>query len=418
MKKMIIILKREFLTKVVTRGFIIGTLLGPIIMIGIMLGPAYFMTLSHESPMTIAVVDNTDQLYSGLTESLTDTLSDGQPRYIFTKIRPEDYTENQIYFRSKVDEGNINAILVIPKNIMGGEEVTYISRVVSDFNVIQSLRNALTLIVNNKRLAGAGLNPQQIKELTQQVNVKTVKVIHGEEKERGFDQEYISSMIFLIILYMTIILYGTSMMRGVIEEKTSRIVEIMLSSTNSFRLLLGKLFGVGAVGLVQYLIWAAMASVVFFLATQSMPAIADYINISPAVLFYFVLFFIVGFFTFSTLYTAVGAMCSDMQDAQSLSMPVTMMLILPFIISFMVIRDPTSDIARILSFLPFFAPLIMFLRISLVMPPLWEIAACLLINFVTILFITWVAARIYRIGILMYGKRPTVPELIRWIRYQ
>ena len=192
MKKMIIILKREFLTKVVTRGFIIGTLLGPIIMIGIMLGPAYFMTLSHESPMTIAVVDNTDQLYSGLTESLTDTLSDGQPRYIFTKIRPEDYTENQIYFRSKVDEGNINAILVIPKNIMIGEEVTYISRVVSDFNVIQSLRNALTLIVNNKRLAGAGLNPQQIKELTQQVNVKTVKVIHGEEKARGFDQEYIS----------------------------------------------------------------------------------------------------------------------------------------------------------------------------------------------------------------------------------
>ncbi|MEJ2050574.1 MAG: ABC transporter permease, partial [Calditrichota bacterium] len=274
MKKMIIILKREFLTKVVTRGFIIGTLLGPFFMIGIMLGPAYFMTLSHESPMTISVVDNTNQLYSGLTESLADTLSDGQPRYIFMEVRSQDYAKNPTSYRTKVDDGNINAILIIPKNIMIGEEVTYISRVVSDFNVIQSLRNALTQSVNNKRLANAGLDPQQIKNLTKQVNVKTVKVMHGEEKARGFDQEYISSMIFLSILYMTIILYGNSMMRGVIEEKTSRIVEIMLSSTNSFRLLLGKLFGVGAVGLVQYLIWAAMASTVFFLATQSMPAIA------------------------------------------------------------------------------------------------------------------------------------------------
>jgi len=418
MKKMMTILKREFVTKVITRGFLIGTLLGPIVMIGMMVGPAYFMSLSHESPMTISVVDQTGTLYPRLREALNDTLGNGQPRFIFTEINPREYAENQGYYRNKVDDGILNAILIIPSNIMTGESVTYISRVISDFDVIQTIGVSLTQIVNNQRLATAGLDPQKIKELTRKVDVKTLKVVQGQEKARGFDQEYISSMIFLIILYMTIILYGTSMMRGVIEEKSSRIVEIMLSSTNSFRLLLGKLFGVGAVGLVQYLIWATMASVVFFLATRSMPAIAEYINISPLVLFYFVVFFVVGFFTFSTLYTAVGSMCSDMQDAQSLSMPVTLMMVLPFFISFMVIRDPTTEIARILSLLPFFAPLIMFLRISLVMPPLWEILASLLINFVTIILITWIAARIYRVGILMYGKRPTVPEMFRWIRYQ
>jgi ABC-2 type transport system permease protein len=157
---------------------------------------------------------------------------------------------------------------------------------------------------------------------------------------------------------------------------------------------------------------------VFLFATTSMPNVAEYISVTPTLLFYFVVFFIVGFFTFATLYAAVGAVCSDMQDAQSLSGPITIMVIIPFMVSFMVVRDPSSDIARILSLIPFFAPMIMFMRISLVLPPLWEILISLMINILTILLIIWISAKIYRIGILMYGKRPTVPEVIRWIRYK
>jgi ABC-2 type transport system permease protein len=175
---------------------------------------------------------------------------------------------------------------------------------------------------------------------------------------------------------------------------------------------------VGFAGIVQYVIWSVMALSVFLITASYVPNIAEYIGVTPTLLFYFVVFFVVGFFTFATLYAAVGAMCSDMQDAQSLSGPITILVILPFMVSFMVIRDPSSDIARILSLLPFFAPMIMFMRISLVMPPLWEILASLVINIVTILLIIWVTAKIYRIGILMYGKRPTVPEIIRWIRYK
>lgn len=418
MKKIIKIIKREFVTKVLTKGFLIGTILGPVVMIGIMFGPAYFMTLATETPMTIYVVDETYKFFSAVNEVLSDTLSNGQPRFVLSEVDPEIYANNQESYRTQIDNGLVNAILILPAELIKGAQVIYISRTVSDIDLIQKLRNGISDVVNNERLAQVGLNAARIKQLTRKVDIKTIKLVQGEEKARGFDQEYISSMVFLIILYMTIILYGSSMMRGVIEEKSSRIIEVLLSSTNSFQLLIGKLFGVGAVGLIQYLIWAAMGTAVFFIATSSIPAIAEFINISPLVLFYFVVFFIIGFFTFSTLYTAVGAMCSDMQDAQSLSAPVTLLIILPFIISFMVIKDPTTDIARILSFLPFFTPLIMFLRISLAMPPVWEILTSLLVNFVTIVFITWLAARIYRVGILMYGKRPTLPEVIRWLRYQ
>ncbi len=417
MKKIIKLIKREFLTKVFTKGFLIGTLLGPIFLLGIMFGPAYFMTLSSEEPMTIYVVDHTGTMLSPLKNTFNDTLKNGQPRFVFSPLKPADYQKNADIYRQDVEESTVDAIIIFPEDLKENNNVTYVGRTVSDIDLIQKFRNGISDIVNNDRLREAGFDPQLVKKLTSKVDIQTRKLVEGEEQERGFDQEYISSMIFLFILYITIIVYGSSVMRSVIEEKTSRIIEVLLSSTNSFQFMMGKLFGVGSVGLVQYLIWASMAVATFFVATSSMPAIAQYINISPDILFYFVLFFVIGFFTFSTLYAAVGAMCSDMQDAQSLSTPVTILVIIPFIISFMVIKNPSTDMAQLLSFLPFFTPLIMFLRISLVTPPFWEILTALIINILVIIGIVWLASRIFRVGILMYGKRPTVPEIVKWIRY-
>ncbi len=262
----------------------------------------------------------------------------------------------------------------------------------------------------------AGLDPAQIKNLTRPVTVRTAKLFKGEEKARGFDQEFISAMIFLIILYTTILIYGSSIMRGVIEEKSSRIIEILLSSTTPFQLMMGKLFGLSMVSLAQYLVWTILGGSIFLITVSTLPAVTEFVTIPPSVLFYFVLYFIIGFFTFSTLYAATGAICSDMHDAQVLSTPVTLLIVLPFMIGMMVIRDPGSDIAQILSFLPFFAPLIMFLRILLISPSFGEVLLSLLINIVTIIFLIHFAARIFRIGILMYGKRPTIPEILRWAR--
>lgn len=417
MKKILKVVKREFLTKVITKGFLIGTILGPVFLIGIAFGPAYLMSLSSDEPMSIRVVDHTGSFIDDLRQEFSDTLENGQPRFVFSEVQPENYERNEQQFRQDVEKELIDAILIIPSEVMQGEPVQYMAKSVSDIDLIQKLKNGISDIVNTRRLNAAGFDPEKVKELTKKVNIQTIKVVKGEARERGFDQEYVTSMVFLLILYMTLIVYGNSMMQSVIEEKTSRIIEILLSSTNSFQLMIGKLLGVGSVGLVQYIIWAGMALGVFFITTTSMPAISDYIYISPLVLLYFVLFFIIGFFTFSTLYLAVGAMCSDMQDTRSLSTPVTLLVVLPFIVSFMVIKDPTTETAQILSYIPFFTPLIMFLRISLVMPPAGEIILAIGINILGVLLITWVAARIFRIGILMYGKRPAVPEILKWIRY-
>lgn len=415
--KVIKILKREFLTKVFTRGFLIGTLLGPIIIIALMLAPAYFMSLSSEDSMTIRLVDYTGNLAEKIEEAFPDTLKNGQPRFIFSEIDPQVFDANKEEFRKEIMKKDVDVILTIPDTIMQGGAISYFAKSVSNIDLVQKFRSGISQVINNIRLRNEGIDPELIGQLTKRIEIKTIKVEKGKVRERGFGQEYISSVMFLMILYMTILLYGNNIMRSVIEEKTSRIIEVLLSSTNSFNLMLGKLLGVGFAGIVQYVIWSVMALAVFIFAATSMPNVAEYISVTPTLLFYFVIFFVVGFFTFSTLYAAVGAMCSDMQDAQSLSGPITILVVIPFMVSFMVVRDPSSDLARILSMLPFFAPMIMFMRISLVMPPVWEILLSIGINILGILLIVWLAARIYRVGILMYGKRPTIPELIRWIRY-
>jgi len=418
MLKIYKIVKREFLTKVFTRGFIISTILGPVFMIGIILAPAYFMTLGSDKPLKIGVLDYTATFAEPLRVALRDTLSTGEREFQFIEIDIKDYTQQTANYLAAIESGEFKGIVVIPENVYGSDSVLFMAKTVSDLELVQRLRNGISGIVRHQRLQLEKLDPVKIEQLTRGISIYTIKVHEGTETARGFGEEYLTAMIFLVILYMTIIIYGSSIMRSVIEEKSSRIIEILLSSCNSFQLMMGKLFGVGAVGLVQYVIWVSMGMGVFMIVTNTMPAIADSVTVSISALIFFIIFFIIGFFTFSALYAAVGAMCSDMQDAQAVSMPVTLLIVLPFLISFMVIRDPTSDIARILSLLPFFTPLIMFLRVLLIHPPGLEIVLSILINLVTIVGILWVTAKIYRVGILMYGKRATLPEIIRWIKYR
>ncbi len=418
MKKILKIIKREFTTKVLTRGFIIATILGPFFIIGISFGPAYFMSLQSEKPLVIQVVDYTGQVFPELQNVFNDTLKNGQPRFVFNPVEPQQYEARREAFRNDIEQEKIDGVLIIPENLFQAGKVRYLAKSVSDYDLINRLRSGMSEIVNDFRLKQAGVDPAVIKKLIQKVNLETIKVVKGKEKKSGFDQEYFTALTFLLMLYMTILMYGTNILRSVIEEKTSRIVEVLLSSANSFQLMVGKLFGVGLVGLVQYALWVVMAIVAFVFASMHMPAVLEFVSISPQVLVYFIIFFVIGFFTFSTLYAAVGSMCSDMQDAQSLSTPVTMFVIIPFIISFSVVKDPSGTLAQVFSYLPFFTPMVMFMRIMLIAPPFYEILFSILVNVLAILGITWISARIYRVGILMYGKRPTLPEILKWIRYR
>ncbi len=418
MNKTLALIKREIKTKVFTKGFLIGTVLGPIFMIGIMFGPAFFMSLTETKPVNLLIVDKTDDLAAHLPSAFNDTLTNGQPRFVLTIIDSLTYAAQRPRFLQQLERKQLKAVVVIPADAMRGGTLIYMGKSISDMEFIQTIRDRINQVLNRQKLLHAGINPELIERLSTRLTIKTIKIEKGEAREKQLGQEWVTAFVFLMILYMTSLLYGNATMRGVLEEKTSRIVEVLLSSTSAFQLMMGKVFGVGMVGLIQYLIWVGMALGVFAFAAASHPHLLQYISISPVVLLYFIIFFLLGYFQISTLFAAVGAMSSSQEDAQSLSTPITILVVIPFIISFTVVRDPATPWSQILSFVPFFTPMLMFLRVTLMMPPWYEIWGAIGINLAAIFAGTWVSAKIYRVGILMYGKRPTLPEMIRWLRYK
>jgi ABC-2 type transport system permease protein len=205
-------------------------------------------------------------------------------------------------------------------------------------------------------------------------------------------------------------------MRSVIEEKTSRVFEVLLSSVKPMELLAGKILGVAAVGLTQYAVWILMALVAGGGMIGSLRTQMGEINVPASLLFYFVLFFVLGYLLYSTMFAALGAVVNSEQEAQQLQMTVMWFLIIPMLVAQLVIRAPNSTAAVVLSLIPFFTPMLMFLRINLITPPAWQVALSIALLLATNFAVLWLSARIYRVGILMYGKRPTLPELVRWVR--
>jgi ABC-2 type transport system permease protein len=247
--------------------------------------------------------------------------------------------------------------------------------------------------------------------------MKTYKLKKGEEeKESGFIQEYFSTFAMVFILYMTIIIYGVSIMRGVLQEKNSRVIEILLSSANSFQLMVGKILGLGSVGLTQYLIWSLMAIGLLLIGSGFTALPAGLTSISPYIFIYFILFFILGYFLFASIYAGIGAMANTDQEAQQMSAPVVFLIIIPILVISFITRNPDSTTSVILSLIPFFTPILMFARVNISAPPLWQVWGSIGLLLLTIALFMWLSAKIYRVGMLMHGKRPTLPEIVRWLK--
>jgi ABC-2 type transport system permease protein len=251
------------------------------------------------------------------------------------------------------------------------------------------------------------------------VDLKMFKIgASGESKEGGVRQDFMIAFALLFFLYMSVLFYGIFVMRGVIEEKQSRIIEIVISSVRPTQMMLGKVIGIGLVGLTQIGIWAISAGLLsLFGATMFASQGATVPNIPMSLLVYFVLYFVLGFFLYATLYAMVGSIVSSEDDAQQAQFPVTMLLVVPMMIFGLVMSNPNSTSSIILSMVPFFAPTLMMMRIAVINPPVWQVILSMVIMVGTIFGLLWVAARVYRVGILMYGKRPSIVELGRWLRY-
>ena len=432
MKKVLIIIKREYLVRVRTRAFLIGTIVTPLLMLGLIALPMFFATRGG-GVRRVTVLDQTgdSDLVDAINRSL-DSRSEsseevnrndpgvGRTRYILTRrvIAPgEDLQVVQSEFQKQAGKDPDSTYLVLRAGGLDKLEPEYYAKNTSDFS-IGTLERAITDAAASLRLKRAGLNQSQINAYTRRVELRRNKITSSGEIQEGGATDFVLAFVMLFFIYISVLMYGLFVMRGVIEEKQSRIVEVLVSSVKPTQMMLGKVIGIGAVGLTQIGVWVLS---LLLLTTFGVSAFSSrgvtMPNIPIMLLVYFVVYFLLGYFLFATLYAMVGSTVSSEEDAQQAQIPVTILLVVPMMIFNMIIANPTSGASIALSMVPFFAPTLMMMRIAVVNPPLWQILLSMAIMVATILGCVWISARIYRVGILMYGKRPSIAELGRWLRY-
>jgi len=417
------VVKREYLERVRTKGFVIGTVLGPLLMGGMMIVPA-LAARSGGKPLRVAVLDGTGTLQAAVEEGLRAARFDGKARF---DVQPAPGAEagpaaaatagtSDAPLKKAVLEGRLDGYLHLPADAVTAGTASYYGRNVSNRIELRTMERTVSDVLVGRRLTGAGLDPAKVKDLTKELDLKTIRLSEkGEREDQG--AAMIFSIILLMILYMSIILWGQAVMTSVIEEKTSRVVEVMAAGVSPTTLLAGKLLGVGAAGLTQFLVWAiSLFGVSVFAAGAAMGSFAMP-EITPVMLVSFVLFFVLGFLFYAALYASIGAAVNTVQEAQSLAFPVLLPIILAMVCFPAVLEAPDGVLAVTMSMIPGMSPLIMFLRIVVLTPPLWQIALSIALLALGILGVVWVAARVYRVGILMYGKKPTFPELVKWVRH-
>ncbi len=418
MRKIMTIIKREYKEAVFKKSFIILTVLMPVLMIAMAVLPTVLMMMETKKQVQVHVIDQAGWLFEPLRQALDDTLKTGKTKYVLTNIELRNQNIDQILTDEKelIKDEKIDVLLVIPQNIDSISQADLYARNVGDFDMVSRFRNTLSKLVSNHRLLASGLEPELINKLIKPVKLETTKVMRGrEESKSGFMSEYFTTFVFIFIIYFTIIIYATAIMRGIIQEKNSRIVETILSGANARQFMTGKILGQGAVGITQYVIWISVGLALAFASGKFLPV--QSFTISPTTFLYFILFYVLGYFLYSTLYAAIGAIVNSDQEAQSLASPLVVMLIIPLIMIGSIVKDPNSTVATTLSLIPFFSPIIMFARINLANPPVFQIVLSISLLILTIAVLIWLVAKIFRVGILMYGKRPTFPEIIRWIKF-
>ena len=434
MKKVWVIIKREYLVRVRTRAFAIGTIISPVLLLGVIILPGFLAERGSGGERRVTVLDQSGdpQLFEAIKARVesrapgSDTDGGdnfgGAARFLLTRqiVPPDENPDDSIKRASNGEgqKGEDRSYLILGPGVLDSVEPEYHAKNLSDFS-IRALEESVSAAISERRLMRAGFDATKIGQYMRPVDLKMYKIgAGGESKEGGMRQDFMIAFALLFFLYMSVLFYGLFVMRGVIEEKQSRIVEVLISSVKPTQMMLGKLIGIGLVGLTQIGIWALSASLLSLLgARMFMSQGTKMPSIPMSLLVYFVLFFVLGFFLYATLYAMVGATVSSEEEAQQAQFPVTMLIVVPMMIFGLVMRDPNSTSSIVLSMIPFFAPTLMMLRIAVINPPVWQVILSMAIMLATILASVWVAARIYRVGILMYGKRPSIAELGRWLRY-
>ena len=433
-----IIIEREYLTRVKKRSFLLITFLAPIFFAALIFLPALLIESSDKfvEKRVVAVCDESTVFVNRF--ECTDNTTFVYPDYDIDKLK------------SLVREGAYDAVVYIPGtmlNLPTNAEIYSVKQM--PMTLSSHIRSTMKQVLEHQKLLASGIDPEIVKASAVTVNVQSVRMSEeeGQEKKSYEELEFFLGLFLCMIIYFVILLFGQQVMRGVIEEKTNRIIEVIISSVKPFELMMGKIIGIALVGLTQFVLWALLTLAISGIASAFLPTqevfstgtvmggqiaemtantesqqeltqifeVINSINFKD-ILICFLLYFIGGYFLYSAMFAAVGAAVDNETDTQQFALPITLLLMIPMICSGLIANLPDSSLSLWLSMIPFTSPVAMMLRIPYGVP-IWQIAVSVTILFVTFIIFTWLASKVYRTGILMYGKKVSWKEIIKWIKY-
>ena len=437
MNKIGLIIKREYLTRVRKRSFLILTFLGPILMAAIYIIPIMLALNSSTDHLRVAVVDESHWFEDRFSSNKEHT-------FVTMPGQPIDSVKEM------VKTGVFDMALYVPPtqlNIPSNATVYSIRQV--PMEVETYISGVMEKEIEEQKLMAKGVDPEIVSAVKTDVNLQIMRMDeNGNEKETFTKVQFTLGIILSMLVYMFIMFFGGQVMQGVSEEKTNRIIEVIISSVKPFQLMMGKIIGVSLVALTQFVMWILLTIVLYvgfsafigishpdmlssgtvmaqeitstdIMSNESVQSILQIVHSIDfgTIIACFLIFFILGYLLYATLYAAIGSLVDNNTDSQQFTLPVTVPLMVAIISSFYIVNNPDSSLAVWLSMIPFTSPISMMVRIPFGVP-IWQIVVSVLLLAGTFVLMTWLAAKIYRTGILMYGKKLTYKEIFKWLKYK
>jgi ABC-2 type transport system permease protein len=414
LREMWVIAKREFMERVRTKWFIVMTLLWPVLMVGMLVVPA-LIGGQTTAGAKVVIIDQTGELAGPMKFELSVLL-----KWDMIDAAPDADVKA---LRARIKANQINGYVMIPKDAVDGGEIIYSGDNASNQTVGILFSKAAQIVIVSKRAQRAGLSDIDLALIKRPVNV-SVRHTTGEEEGASGTVMFVIGYLIALFIYIAITLFGVGVMRSVVTEKSNKVIELLVAATSPRAMMSGKIIGVGAAGLLQISVWFIFGAIL----TSQQDAILGLFGVAPkgpsvvpslttGQIAVVLVFFLFGYLFYSAMYAAVGAMVSNEQDSQQAQMPVTFMLVIGILSLMAVTNDPRGQTAVVMTMVPFWSPMLMPLRYFMGGATLSQVGVSLAILAVSTVVIARAAAKIYRVGILMYGKRPGLREVIRWLRY-
>jgi len=414
MKKTFAVARWEYIEKVKSKAFLISLLLTPLIMIAVGIIPSLLMSRPDTESQSIGILDQSGVLAQPLTKYIGEKykLPNGLPNYAVQSLpatTPEEFSASKRLADTLVLSEQLEGYMIIGKSFLADSTIEYHSQNVGNVKVVERFNNAIRDVIIERKLEARGFDRSILNDLTSSVEMKTIKLTKsGNEETAGIEQVFFTSYGFMMMMFFLIMTSGQILVRSMLEEKSNRVVEVLMSSCSANQLMAGKVIGLSLLGLTQMGLWAVIGIAI------SVKFAITLISLSSALLLF--LYFIFGYLLFAAVFVAAGAPVSTEQEAQQINSYLVVVLIMPIMFAFTIMQNPNSTLAKVLTFIPFLTPSMMAIRIPIQMPSVFEIVGSLALLIVCSFAAIWFAGKIFRTTILLYGKRPSLKELIAIIR--